>query len=483
MLAALLLSLPLARAAVDSDLVETLPEFGSIPFKMYSGILEVPGPVAGYDKLMIHYQFHTSQNDPSKDPLVTWHQGGPGGSSLFGLYTEMGYFQLGDNGNYANPNAWNKVANMLYLESPAGSSVSIGGPVVGYSSCYKNGKKQSTCFWTDVTQAEAYAHTLMRFLELYPEFKTNDLYLTGESYAGQYLPNIANYILTELPEGTLNLKGLALGNSCWGGSKNSVQCNGPNEDENDIKLFHGKGLISNKQKDAVYKACGFGTDEKDVEGLGCQLALQKAHAAVGPHNIYNLYDNCPGEANADLDPFSTLKAIRSNMPNLPPMLKGVGPSNSTGGYDWTCGADKLLPQFFKDPDVLKALHLSEMGSGFSYRRSGPASITLYPFLASKLRMLVYSGSSDACVPYVGTEESIDMLEGNGVITMSKAWHPWYVSSSKSSIPAGYATNYQTKEGGKDFTFLTIRLAGHMVPNFQPAAALDFFTRFLAGESF
>ena len=42
----LLLSLPLvARAAVDADLVESLPGFGKIPFKMYSGILEVQGPV------------------------------------------------------------------------------------------------------------------------------------------------------------------------------------------------------------------------------------------------------------------------------------------------------------------------------------------------------------------------------------------------------------------------------------------------------
>ena len=32
---------------------------------------------------------------------------------------------------------------------------------------------------------------------------------------------------------------------------------------------------------------------------------------------------------------------------------------------------------------------------------------------------------------------------------------------------------------KDFSFVTIRLAGHMVPTFQPAASLAFFERFLA----
>eukprot|EP00971_Amphidinium_carterae_P034939 688064-Amphidinium_carterae.1 len=39
-------------------------------FKVYSGLLDVPGPVCGYDLLKIHYQFHTSQNDPAKEQLT-----------------------------------------------------------------------------------------------------------------------------------------------------------------------------------------------------------------------------------------------------------------------------------------------------------------------------------------------------------------------------------------------------------------------------
>ena len=37
-----------------------------------------------------------ARNSPKTDPIATWHQGGPGGSSIdVGLYTEMGYFQVG----------------------------------------------------------------------------------------------------------------------------------------------------------------------------------------------------------------------------------------------------------------------------------------------------------------------------------------------------------------------------------------------------
>jgi len=135
----------LVPGAPAADLVTSLPGFESgWPFKVYSGYLHVPGPfkLNPYDSLSIHYQLHSSQRDPSTDPLVTWHQGGPGGSSIdVGLYTEMGYFRHGDQGSFVNPYAWNRVANMLYLESPAGS-----GQKHGYSECLQ-GEKPVPCHW------------------------------------------------------------------------------------------------------------------------------------------------------------------------------------------------------------------------------------------------------------------------------------------------------------------------------------------------
>ena len=84
---------------------------------------------------------------------------------------------------------------MLYLDAPAGSNDPI-----GFSTCSEAGKGgekvASICKWNDKTQAVAYAHTLLAFYKAFPEFAGNDLYLTGESYAGQYLPNIASTILT-----------------------------------------------------------------------------------------------------------------------------------------------------------------------------------------------------------------------------------------------------------------------------------------------
>ena len=185
--------LSMSLGAPAADLITSLPGFAnsSWPFKAYSGYLTVPGPFAlnDYDSLKIHYQLHTSQSNPKEDPLVTWHQGGPGGSAIaVGLYTEMGYFQISDEGTYTNDFAWNLKANMLYLESPAGS-----GQRHGYSECIKGGKAV-TCHWDDVNQGEAYAHSLAAFQKAFPEFATNDLYLTGESYFGQYAPDGPLYV-------------------------------------------------------------------------------------------------------------------------------------------------------------------------------------------------------------------------------------------------------------------------------------------------
>ena len=107
-------------AAPEADLVKQMPGFADpVPYKLYSGYLNVPGPINGYDSLKIHYEFHQSLNDPAKDPVVTWHQGGPGGNSLYGQYGEMGYYQasLDESGKLVlktNPDfSWNTVANML----------------------------------------------------------------------------------------------------------------------------------------------------------------------------------------------------------------------------------------------------------------------------------------------------------------------------------------------------------------------------------
>ena len=185
-----------ATAAPISDLVTTLPGYSSTwPFDLYSGVLTVQGPVAGYGELNIRYEFHTSQGDPATDPLVSWHSGGPGAGSVIGAYTEMGYFQLTKNATiFTNEYAWNRVANVLYLDSPAGS-LSGFAPMMIFGSCKDTAMRTVNCTWDDRSQAEAYAHTLRAFFAAFPEFANHDYYMTGESYFGpsQFRATLPSY--------------------------------------------------------------------------------------------------------------------------------------------------------------------------------------------------------------------------------------------------------------------------------------------------
>eukprot|EP00038_Savillea_parva_P006509 m.164237 g.164237 ORF g.164237 m.164237 type:complete len:496 (-) comp12398_c0_seq1:137-1624(-) len=480
-----------ATAAPAADKVESIPGFKPFNFSVYSGYLTVPGPFKqnDYDSLSIHYQFHESQGNPSSDPIATWHQGGPGGSSIdVGLYTEMGYFQVDDSGEHTNPYAWNSVSSMLYLESPAGS-----GQDSGFSTCNKGGKAVN-CAWNDTSQAEAYAHTLAAFFKAFPEFAKNDLYLTGESYAGQYLPNIAHFILNNEPfTSSLNLKGLALGNACWGGTATQVNCNGDNAEQHMSDIYHGKGLSSESNYADIQAKCKF----PDISPE-CEMALRTQSEQVGPHNVYNIYDNCQQMRDFVDETGLTMYDIRKALENelntgqnpMEFLEKQLGRepgslgSSSGGGYPWACGGMDDVRTWLQQADVMKALHLKNPGaSGFDYDSTGPASITLHPELAKKLRVLIYNGDADACVPYKGNEEWIADLVTAGDLSVSEDWRPWY-NDAWPGTPAGYVTSYNvTGVPNHNFHFLTIRLAGHMVPTFQPASSIAFFSRFLANKPF
>lgn len=124
--------------------------------------------------------FVESQNSPSTDPLIIWYNGGPGCSSMLGFTQEHGPFVMesGDDFFYENYYSWNKEANMLYIESPAG---------VGYSKC----SDKTQCAFTDKNVATDNLTAILAWYDRFPEFKQHELWVSGESYAGVYVPYVS----------------------------------------------------------------------------------------------------------------------------------------------------------------------------------------------------------------------------------------------------------------------------------------------------
>ncbi|GKV30396.1 hypothetical protein SLEP1_g39211 [Rubroshorea leprosula] len=129
---------------------------------------------------------------------------GPGCSSFgYGAMEELGPFRVNSDNKtlYRNPYAWNNVANVIFLESPAG---------VGFS--YSNRSSDYTNVGDKKTAEDSYTF-LVNWLERFPQYKTRDFFIAGESYAGHYVPQLAYTILSKNKKSNktvINLKGIAV---------------------------------------------------------------------------------------------------------------------------------------------------------------------------------------------------------------------------------------------------------------------------------
>ena len=194
-------------AAPKEDLVASLPLFGKPPTPQYSGYLDgtdgcdtaTNGPFC-----KLHYWFAEAEEDPYNKPVILWLNGGPGSSSILGFLQENGPLLINATGGLMqNPWAWTKVANLFVLESPVG---------VGYSYC-ANQIKGDLCENTDKYTASTTRAALADFFRnKFPDLSQNDFFITGESYAGVYIPTLAKEILEFTPG--INLVGLAVGGMC-----------------------------------------------------------------------------------------------------------------------------------------------------------------------------------------------------------------------------------------------------------------------------
>merc|ERR1712127_491650 len=158
-------------AAPEADMMGNLPDAPEFVTQNYSGFLDVTSTKR------LHYVFSESETDPANDPVVIWFNGGPGCSSMLAFMQENGPLAIDDGENYikTNPNPWNKRANMLWLESPAGVGWSVG-------------ETEEDLSHNDMTQSEDAMQALKSWYAKFPEYLPNELFVSGESYAGIYVP-------------------------------------------------------------------------------------------------------------------------------------------------------------------------------------------------------------------------------------------------------------------------------------------------------
>ncbi|XP_057558545.1 lysosomal protective protein isoform X2 [Hippopotamus amphibius kiboko] len=398
----LLSGAPRSKAAPDQDEIQYLPGLAKQPsFRQYSGYLR------GSGSKHLHYWFVESQKDPKSSPVVLWLNGGPGCSSLDGLLTEHGPFLIQPDGATLeyNPYSWNLIANVLYLESPAG---------VGFS--YSDDKSYAT---NDTEVAQSNFEALKDFFRLFPEYKDNELFLTGESYAGIYIPTLAVLVMED-PSMNFQLQEVS-------------------------HIVSSSGLnIYN-----LYAPC--------AGGVPSHLRYEKDTVVV--QDLGNIFTRLP------------LKRMWHQV-----LLR----TGAKMRLDPPCTNTTAASTYLNNAYVRKALHIPKQLPSWDvcnllvniqYRRLYQTMYSQYLKLlaAQKYRILLYNGDVDMACNFMGDEWFVDSLNQK----MEVQRRPWLVDYGDSGEQvAGFVKEFS------HIAFLTIKGAGHMVPTDKPQAALTMFFRFL-----
>ncbi|KAL5826019.1 hypothetical protein ACOSQ3_017856 [Xanthoceras sorbifolium] len=442
------------RSRQEEDRVIRLPGQPPVKFKQYAGYVTV-NQTHGR---ALFYWFFEATTKPQQKPLLLWLNGGPGCSSIgYGEAEELGPFLT----NKAkpelklNPYRWNRAANLLFVESPVG---------VGFS--YTNTSSDINELGDTITAKDSYSF-LINWFKRFPQYKSHDFFIAGESYAGHYVPQLAEVIYDNnnnkkaLKKDYINLKGFAIGNALL-------------DDETDqkgmIDYAWDHAVISDGLYHAIKSKCNFSSSHPSED---CNQALDQYFAVYRIIDMYSLYT--PTCVNSNVTKTRQLSRIQGNI--APKLFSNYdGWWKKPAGYD-PCASD-YTEVYLNRPDVQKALHANvtkisypwtHCSEKISFWSDAPASIlpVLKKLIGGGLRIWVYSGDTDGRIPVTATRYTLTKLG----LKIIEEWTPWY---SKQQV-GGWTIEYD------GLMFVTIRGAGHQVPTFAPKQSLQLLEHFLANK--
>ncbi|KAH7365080.1 hypothetical protein KP509_18G008000 [Ceratopteris richardii] len=428
----------------ESDEVTGLLGQPQVSFKHYAGYVTVS---ESHGRALFYWFFESSQKNYSQMPLVLWLNGGPGCSSVGnGALGEMGPFFTNDSGTglTLNKHAWNRAANIIFLESPYGT---------GFS--YSNTSSDYEQLNDEPVAEDAHAF-LIGWFRKFPEYAKNDFYLVGESYAGHYIPTLARVIVRENRASTgfqINFKGFAIGNPWTDAYSDNLGT---------TEFYFSHSLISEETYNTIRSNCDFKNSlpvDAGSTNATCNSAVSEADMDMSKIDIYNIYG----------------PACNSN--NSIVLKRGLYEMSLLVGAYNPC-LDSVTP-YLNLPSVQAALHISSPRSWVgcssvvfrNYSKSDMVNsmIPVYQeLLKENLRIWIYSGDTDGVVSTLGTRRWIKELN----LTVQTPWYAWDYNNQV----GGWTQEYD------GLTFVTVRGAGHLVPFVQPGPAFALFGTFLAGQS-
>ncbi|KAF8009572.1 hypothetical protein BT93_J0547 [Corymbia citriodora subsp. variegata] len=389
------------------------------------------GQHAGYYPLRhshaarMFYFFFESRNS-AKDPVVIWLTGGPGCSGSLALFYENGPFHIADNLTLES--------NLIFVDQPTGTGFS-------YSTDEGDIRQDEQGVSNDLYDF------LQAFFEAHPQLVKNDFYITGESYAGHYIPAFAARVQqgNKAKKGIhINLKGFAIGN---GLTDPEIQYGAYTDFALNMKLI----LQSDKAAiDALFPGCQQAIQQCATEGgdacesarLPCTDIFSEILDLTGNINYYDIRKSCEGSLCYDFSNVETLlnqKTVR----------------DALGVRDIEFVSCSSTVYNAMSEDWMKNL-----------------AVGIPALLEDGLKVLIYAGEYDLICNWLGNSRWVHALRWSGRQQFGKSPNvPFVVAGAKAGLVKSHGP----------LTFLKVHNAGHMVPMDQPKAALQMLKSWMAGK--
>lgn len=496
-----------------ADQIKCQPGLTSaISFPMFSGYITVDTDIH------MHYNLVFPKNNTGNNAFAIHLQGGPGGSGYQTMYASHGPFRIMPNQNketqeghiIVNPYSKNENSYVVYVDSPVG---------IGFS--YTSGDV-SKYLGNDAKTTAVLYEFMQKLIERFPELRTKDLYVTGSSYSGHTVPDLAKRIMEKNIEGVepaIQLRGVLAGNALIDNYGTRVS---------QIAKYFYDGSIPLKAYEDVTTNCfdGYldhykaGNDFDASHGEApngvywkkqqCQNAVVSATVGLLPTALkyasaaglaaqHSLLPRASAQRKTfekeEYDRLVSGGLLRMTPEEMNEFMLNKGKSIEFAGWQ------DYLNEYMNRDDVQQNLHVNSTwtyfpitggkflhntynqltSAGFRYDLEDNFDRDMAPvlnwILANGQKVTLISGTSDTQVSHVATQYVLKYRVGKNVVDDFK---PWWRSETPDQS-GGYVQKFKENATSQPITFVTVRDGGHNIAQNNPQAYFDFWNRYIKGE--
>jgi carboxypeptidase C (cathepsin A) len=491
--------------------------------KQYTGYVTLPPnilkPSQGNYTINTFFWFIEARQLPETAPLTIFMNGGPGTSSMVGMFQEVGPCQVveiaqGRLGTQARDWGWDRSTNILFIDQPVqvgfsydvatNASLNLINEAISYpptsvpktqppytflNGTFSSANPASTANTSD-TAAQSVWHLLQAFLGTFPQYNpgnrpngsTNNnivgVNLFTESYGGKYGPAFASFFESQ---NTLRLNTPSLLNQTL--------------EINLVSLGIINGWIDLIVQSPFYPRFAY-NNTYGIQAISLADELNAANAFLAADGCEQLTLSCrTAEARSDPLDLGNVEAVNSACSQAQAYCESnvLGPYTISGRSVYDISQNVLDP--FPDSHYLEYLNTravqQAIGAPVNYTQD---SLTVFGafnatgdyardgiledlafLLESGVRVALIYGDRDYVCNWLGGEAISFAIAG----AVQPQYTQWY--------SAGYAPIVvnETYVGGvvREFgnlSFSRIYDAGHLVPAYQPETAFTLFTRIIEG---